>query len=95
MPAYPVGGQTTSLGQFIQRATTSYSCKLETPNIEITGPDGEKFHPRYLVTKNDRIVALPALDDDVLLSIEIIKNLCIRLGIPETEFILNDPHKYQ
>lgn len=90
MPAYPTGGKATSLGQFVDEATKFHGCRLLQLDVNIRTSDGE-FSPRYLVAEDGRRVRLPQFDDDVLLSIQIIKQMCSRLGISTIHFIPNDP----
>ena len=79
MPAYPVGGRTTSLKQFIEQSIAA-GCELRESENYV---DGDFGPARIRVLANgDRYALLPMWnDDDVLLTAQMVDSMKSRLGI--------------
>ena len=86
--AFPFGWNPPSIGEFVAKCTKDFGAKLLEMDYEVEGSYGP-IRPRILertVEGKTCHVVLPNLPDDVLVTFQLARNMCDRIGVPTEVF---------
>jgi len=83
---YPMAPMPT-LGDFVQRAVHDYQARLVTAKDAPVGPRGPT-QIRYLV-RGTNFAVLPEFGDTTVLTPDVLRSLCVQLGIDQADFGLH------